>query len=146
MLGLTEQDELKDQQKQEKDAVNEVTNEGYLNKQSLYLKKFKNRYVILRENHLFCYDNHKKTKIIEFIKLASFETVKLSNTELNQFELIPKNEKEKIIVFEAKSLDEAQEWISYLHCSMNGEDMTQNINDEHTDTSKEMGMLYLVCS
>ena len=136
-------DTEKDEKKQVDDEVNnEIRKEGYLDKQSLYLKKFRKRFIILRENHLFCYDNHKKTKITEFIKLSSFERAELSEKELNRFELKPKNTKEAIQIFAAESLEEAADWIYHLNCSMNGDNMTKSIDKKQSETDKEQGIMY----
>ena len=127
---------MEDEKKQDDKVVNQVTKEGYLEKQSLYLKKFRKRFIILRENHLFCYENHKKTKITQFIKLASYKRAQLSNKELTQFELIPINKKETKIVFNAQSMNEAEEWVDYLNCSMAAEHMTQS-TDQHAGKNKK---------
>ena len=74
----------------------DITNEGYLMKQSLHLKQFRKRFIILRENHLFCYTNHKKTKITELINLALFEKVQLSEKGIGQLELIPNRNRDLI--------------------------------------------------
>ena len=118
---------------------NELTKEGYLEKQSLYLKKFRKRFIILRQNHLFCYDNHKKTQITEFIKLSVFHRAQLSNKELNQFVLIPKDEKEKTRVFAAQSMNEAHDWVEYLNCSMNPDDTQESNNNDHNHDDKKQG-------
>eukprot|EP01084_Bolivina_argentea_P292986 503847_1 len=113
-----------DEKKQ--NVTHDITKEGYLMKQSLHLKKFRKRFIILRENHLFCYDNHKKTKITEFIKLCLFKEVKASETEMSRFEMIPKNKKDKIRVFEAESMEECEDWINTINYSMNPMDENES--------------------
>ena len=45
---------------------NQFAIEGYLQKQSLYLRKFKKRFVVLTERCLLCYENDKKRKNYRF--------------------------------------------------------------------------------
>ena len=136
-------DTKKCEKKQAADEVNnEVIKEGYLKKQSSYLKKFRRRFIILRENHLFCYENDKKAKITEFIKLSLFERAILSEKELNQFKLKPKNTKKTSHIFAADSLEEAEEWINYLNCSMNVDNMTKSIENKQSAKNKEQGIMW----
>ena len=135
----------KDETKQVDDKFiinNEVRKEGYLDKKSLYLKKIRKRFIILRENHLFCYENDKKTKITEFIKLSLFEWAQLSEEELAEFELKPKNKKEKTIVFAAESRNKAEEWVNHLNCSMNADDVTRSIEKNQSQKDEEQGIMY----
>ena len=142
-------DTEEDEKKQADDEVVisiEVKKEGYLDKQSLYLKKFRKRFIVLRENHLFCYENDKKTKITEFIKLSLFEMAKLSEKGLAEFELKPKNKKGKIIVFAAESRDKAEEWVNHLNCSIKAVNMTRSMDNKQSEKHKEEGIVHkIVC-
>ena len=109
-----------------KKAEVEVTHEGYLQRQSLYLKKLRKRFIILRENHLFCYDNHKKTRITELINLAPYRKAQASQKEVSQIDLLPQNNRDSTLVFAAKSMEEAEEWINAINQSINPTDKIEN--------------------
>ena len=79
----------------------------------------KKRFIILKENHLFCYDNHKKTRITELHNLSSFLKARSSQKEVSQFEIMPENKKDTVIVFQAESIDDAEEWVSVINQSIN---------------------------
>ena len=98
----------------------ELTKEGFLKQQSKYLKQFKKRFVILKENHLFCYTNEKKTEITQLIDLSIFKKAQLSKNwkSVNQFELVPNNDIDKTSVFEADKINDVDEWISIINQSI----------------------------
>ena len=115
-----EQEEKKQYERQQKrqQLQSDVTYEGYLKKLSLYSKQFKERYIILRENHLFCYTNDEKTKITELINLDCFTKSQLSKTNVSEFELLPKNVEDPIRKFSA-TMVEAVEWVNNINASIN---------------------------
>ena len=41
--------------KQSDDKQTEVLMEGYLQKQSLHIKQLRKRFIVLKNNHLYCY-------------------------------------------------------------------------------------------
>ena len=108
------------------DDENGVTKEGYLMKKLLYIKKFRKIFIILRENHLFCYTNHKKTEITELIDLGLFEKAEVTEKEIAEFKLLPKNEERKTRIFLAESIDDANEWVSTINYSIDPAKQEQN--------------------
>ena len=118
-----------------------VTKEGYLMKQSLYMKQFRKRFIILRENHLFCYANHKKTKNTEVINLGSFEKAEITENEVAEFELLPKDKQGKTRIFLAESINDADEWVSTINDSIDFAQQEQNDKGnqyENTQNKKEV--------
>ena len=118
---------------------NIIRMEGYLKKQSLHLKKFRDRFIVLRENHLFCYEDHKKTKTTEIIELSLYDNVQLSQNKLNQYVLIPKNEEGKIRVFATESLEKATHWINAINSSINQHDKTKVQSATNESKTEENG-------
>ena len=97
----------------------EIDYDGYLEIHPVYLyTKPKKRYIILKENHLFSYDNEKKTRITESIDLSSYNKAQLSSNELTQFQLVTSNTFGTNRCFSAKTMDEAQKWIKHINSSM----------------------------
>ena len=93
--------------------------EGYLKQKATYFPQYKQRFIILRENHLFIYTDHNKSKITELIKLSSFQKAQ-SSSKPGQFELIPKNEKEWSRIFAAASkvMDDTADWVKIINESL----------------------------
>ena len=83
-------DDMKDSDDDEvEDNKISISKEGYLQQESGYWKKLKKRYIILKENHLFCYTDHQKTEISELINLAKFEKIGLCPFNETQLDLLP---------------------------------------------------------
>ena len=110
------------------DDEDDVTKEGYLMKQSLHIKKFRKRFIILRDNHLFCYTNHKKINITEVINLELFEKAEITENEIAEFKLLPKIKKNKKRKFSAESMDDADAWINAINYSIDPAKQDQNNN------------------
>ena len=119
---LAEDNEDDDETKMEKENDTEkekqITHEGYLEKQSMHLKKFRKRFIILKGKYLFCYDNHKRTRITELIRLSHFKKAQLSQKKVSQFVLVPISDENEIRVFAAASMDDCDEWISAINQSI----------------------------
>ena len=96
--------------------------EGHLQQQSLYLKQFRKRYVILKENHLFCYKDNTRDEIKELIDLSVFKMslLKLSSGDKKpRFHLIPDNDIDKTRVFAASSVTKAMNWVKFINDCIN---------------------------
>eukprot|EP01084_Bolivina_argentea_P023620 44095_1 len=120
-------DDVELYEEKKNDIEDGLRKEGYLKKQSLYFKQLKKRYIILKDNHLYCYTDDKKTEITELIDLSLFTKAKFehfidNSTQLKlitQFELVPQNENDYTRIFSAESREEADEWIQMINVSMN---------------------------
>lgn len=146
-MGLTSETETKtndDDQcnasPEQKDDIDQddIRREGYLMKQSIHLKAWRKRYIILREHHLFCYKDDSKSLITEFLNLSSFKKAQLSQKEINRFELIPKNTKDKTRTFSAASISETEEWLNAINQSISAKsEICTHINLEEKAEAHE---------
>eukprot|EP01084_Bolivina_argentea_P075898 137541_1 len=87
--------------------------EGYLDKASLLLKKFRKRWIVLNENKLYSYKTQTKNdKPTEIIDLMQFSFVKISDDDNErQFELLsPKSKR----IFTASSTMDMNNWINSI--------------------------------
>eukprot|EP01084_Bolivina_argentea_P096781 173987_1 len=91
---------------------NYIIKEGYLEKQSLYIKQFRKRWIKLTKTHLYSFKNKYNTKATETIPLALFIDIKISqNVKHAQFQLIsPKQTR----TFIASSLNQMHNWIESI--------------------------------
>ena len=111
--------ECSDDEKQPNKDTKEIRKEGFLEKKSKLIGKFRKRFISLNNNHLRCYKSEQKSELTENIDLRLYKMAQLSNTEIAQFELIPMSKSDKIRVFSADSVSETQKWIKYINLSMN---------------------------
>ena len=113
--------ECTDDEKQSNKDRNEVNKEGFLELETktLFIGKFRKRFVCLNNNHLQCYKSEQKIELTENIDLGLYKMAQSSNTKMTQFELIPMSKNDKIRVFSADTVSETQEWIKYINLSMN---------------------------
>eukprot|EP01084_Bolivina_argentea_P319788 554701_1 len=111
---------------------------GYLGKESYYLKQQRKRWIVLNRNYLYSYKDIACTHLTEKIDLSKFDTVQQS--ENNEFELISKdNNKTYKRKFFASTNDICMEWIEVIKDTMQTskykkEDSKENIeyaNDFH---------------
>lgn len=90
--------------------------EGYLIKKSVYLKKPRKRWMVIRDNYLYSYKSQQyQSKPTEIFDLLSFYIAMVTTTgnhELGQFELISLNESRTFI---APSLNDMNKWISAIN-------------------------------
>eukprot|EP01084_Bolivina_argentea_P118456 210173_1 len=90
-----------------------VTKEGYLWKASLYLRKLRKRWVILKGSTLYCFEDHGPSKQTETINLAQFHDVMPSKTENALFAL--KAQKDSATrFFRASSYSEMEQWVKCI--------------------------------
>lgn len=91
----------------------EILFEGYLNKQSLYRKELRKRWIVLRGNVLYSYKNdHNLKKPTEQINLNDFVELQVSESgRAYQFELISSKRRR---VFVASSITEMNDWMVQL--------------------------------
>ena len=70
--------------RQFKESGNDIIFQGYLQKQSLYLKQFKKSWIILnKDGKLYCYKSESmKSKPTEIIDIVQFESIKANNKNL----------------------------------------------------------------
>eukprot|EP01084_Bolivina_argentea_P020494 38111_1 len=101
------------------DLKDQLSMEGYLQKESLHLKQFRKRFIVLKDNYLYCYKTHKNdTNATEIIDLVSYKHAILSQKNVGQFLLIPASKKSSKRAFSADSLDEAQQWMNVINQSI----------------------------
>ena len=96
--------------------------------------------MILTENYLFCYTNHKKTKITEVINLRVFEKALVSENEIAEFELLPKDKQKTTRIFSAESMDDADEQVYTVKYSIDPAKQQQNADEnqyENKQNNKE---------
>eukprot|EP01084_Bolivina_argentea_P059463 108596_1 len=79
------------------------------------------RFIVLQNGYLYSYKNHNKTELTEKIDLRRFDSVKLSESDLCQFQLTDFCNRVKPRAFNAKSMDEAEEWIHAIDQFINAE-------------------------
>eukprot|EP01084_Bolivina_argentea_P108513 193927_1 len=92
--------------------------QGYLQKQSLHLKVFRQRFIVLKNGHLFCYKTHQLKQITESLDLSFFQKAEILQSDIARFQLIPVFRKNKCRVFVAESNEKAQEWIEHINNSI----------------------------
>ena len=110
-------DEIEEEEKlkEQIDNQTEMRKEGQLQIQSMYLKQFRKRFVILKENHLFCYKDDTKQEVAELIDLSTFKTAVSSSKQASNFEVLPINDKDRGKIFAAKDESAAIEWIKIIN-------------------------------
>eukprot|EP01084_Bolivina_argentea_P212330 360959_1 len=90
---------------------------GYLYKQSLHLKQFRLRWIVLSGNELCSYKNAQQNlqSLTEIIDLNKFEWIKaLNNNNNNTFELISNNPKISKRVFRTQEIEDRKKWINKI--------------------------------
>eukprot|EP01084_Bolivina_argentea_P150534 262882_1 len=108
---------IDEKQENKNEETEAISKDGYLQRKSLIIGKFRKRFICLNDNHLYCYKNHKQIDLTENIDLTLYKQAVLSETMLAQFELIPVSDKHKMRVFIAESIDDAQEWVNKINLS-----------------------------
>ena len=93
-----------------------IIKSGYLMKQSLHLKQFRKRWMVLKGNVLYSYkakeDTTQPTEIIYLYYIKDInEEDSTRNCKPNQFKLVTHSD--HIRLFQASSLKEAKQWIKY---------------------------------
>eukprot|EP01083_Nonionella_stella_P103065 294073_1 len=92
-------------------AKTDIRMEGYLRKESLYLKQLRQRYIVLRDDCLYSYKTHNKADLTECIALTEFNHVQICHDgPVGQFELIHDGSKKKR-VFVASCMQELDDWL-----------------------------------
>ena len=125
--------------KQSDDKQTEVLMEGYLQKQSLHIKQFRKRFIVLKNNHLYCYKTHEKLEMTECIDLSSYKQAIVSEKEGSQFELVPKSKRKNAArIFSADSMDDTEEWMGKINQSINPSEETS----DSTRTKSDDGMYF----
>eukprot|EP01084_Bolivina_argentea_P118564 210342_1 len=98
--------------------------EGYLLKESLHLKKFRKRWVILKGEVLYCYKGGHKSDCTEKINLKQYADVKQCDKhklkQYFEFEICynQKGKKNKRR-FRAESISDMNSWIKYIKKAIN---------------------------
>ena len=84
--------------------------EGNLEKESLYLKSFRKRWIVLKsDKKLYSF---KSNKISEIIDLSQCKDIKISNKSTFTFTLVFKDNKER--KFKALNQMEMNEWVKHI--------------------------------
>eukprot|EP01084_Bolivina_argentea_P307875 532213_1 len=101
---------------------------GYLQKQSLHLKRFRIRWIVLKNRYLYCYKDNKCTHLTETLDLRAFNHVQISsNGEIGQFELISYLRKR---IFIAKTFEEMHQWIKFIEETMQSKYKSRILSDK----------------
>merc|ERR1711971_1482445 len=114
-----------------------LVKEGYLIKQSLYLRQERKRWIVLNHGFMDCYKDNVSLDATEIFDLSKFDDVRpTQNGKTGQFELIS-HETNRIFI--ASSTEEMEKWIVKIkQC------MVQS--DEHKDTNTKTIMPTIDCS
>ena len=108
--------------------MSDIVYEGYLEKESLYLKSFRKRWIALKNDQKLY--SFKSNKISEIIDLSQCENVKVSTTSNLTFELVFEDNKQRR--FKATNKNEMNEWIKWIQKVIN----VQNDNNYDGDEKK----------
>ena len=87
--------------------------EGYLQQKKMIGAE--KQFVELKHHYLFCYNNHKKSKLIEKINLTAYKIATISKTKKENFELNPSGMMQLSLVFIANDANEAKEWVGNIN-------------------------------
>ena len=115
-VGSDDGTDIKQEDENSDDDEEELGKEGYLRHQAIYIKQFKERFIVLNKNYIFFYENNKKTKIAESIDLSGYKTVQQKGA---QIEITHKNNKDRNVTFAAPTTDEAALWTKMINHRIN---------------------------
>lgn len=134
------------QEKKHLDAnENVIIKEDYLMRQSVYLKKLKKRYAVLHEENLLCFKDDDKTSTpIETILMSSVAKAQLSQKDIARFELLLNTNKDKVIVFAAESMIEAEKWVNTINDIIVPEKEPVALENQVDDQKIQRGILNYV--
>eukprot|EP01084_Bolivina_argentea_P253043 424946_1 len=114
--------ELEEENKKNIIKTNIIKN-GYLRKVSLDLKHFGKRWVVLKNQYLYCHKDKQSVSVLERIDLKQFTNVRMSeNGSMYQFELVSFFEEKKQI-FIADSVNEMNDWINKIKYILNQKEL-----------------------
>eukprot|EP01084_Bolivina_argentea_P138862 244379_1 len=115
-------------------TANKIVKEGYLEKQSVHLKKLRRRWIVLRDNKKLYSYKHKETnvsKMTEIIDLNECRNVIILNDNKNkeqyfQFVLIFDDKRR---IFVADSVNDANNWVQHI-----AQQISNTLNEEECKT------------
>eukprot|EP01084_Bolivina_argentea_P150532 262878_1 len=102
------------------EETKEISKEGFLEKKSLLIGKFRKRFICLNNNHLYSYKTETGKDLTENIDLKWYKKAVLTENDLSKFELIPQSNTDKIRVFAADSFNNAKEWVNDINSFYKG--------------------------
>ena len=127
-LEVTMSEEKADQKYAETD--NGVIFNGFLEKESLYLKQFRKRWTVLKRNCLYSYKTQNDmNQATEIIDLTKFDYI-ISCSNEYQFELRAADDKTKKRVFNAPSHKDRDKWIECIKNVYENKNTSNTINIE----------------
>ena len=92
--------------------MNDIVYAGFLEKESLYLKTFRKRWIVLKKNKLYTYKTKQtNSDPTEIIDLSICQNIKIINASTFTFTMVFENKQRK---FNASNYDEMNQWIKYV--------------------------------
>eukprot|EP01084_Bolivina_argentea_P174191 301725_1 len=112
--------------------------EGYLQKESLYLKQLRLRYMVLSGDSLYSYKTNKKESLTETVDLKVYNHVEISQDgPVGQFELVNSNNKKKRVLV-ASSMQELDDWLKAFKQCIKPLIKSDNESDNESDTANQL--------
>ena len=117
---------------------------GYLQKESLYLKMLRKRWIVLKDNKLFSYKSRlddKETEIIDLKLCQKVEVVKREKSRNKPLVLVFRKNKRRVLA--AVSEQDRNRWVKCLQSVIHSQHASYNIDDNRQDTEHK-GSLHSV--
>ena len=116
----------------EETSASHIIFEGYLKKQSMYLKKFRTRWIVLKQDgKLYCYKSHsKKNTPTEIIDIKLYTS--LSRDDHDTFSLISDEWKIQNRTFQSIYNPNCIKWVTHINIVIKHSKMFSNRNPRNS--------------